>query len=127
MQACYSSPIILKTVTGLSSSVLPTGLTGAKAQHTTTTIDLPLLYHQTQYYYANSLVINIQSTYSAGQLRFHSFCHSIKATCMPTSEPTLILFATYLASERITYATIKVYMAAIRNTHVSAGLHSYCY
>ena len=49
--------------------------------------------------------------YSAGQLRFQSFCRSIKATCMPTTETTLILFATYLASERITFATIKVYLA----------------
>ena len=46
---------------------------------------------------------------------------------MPTTETTLILFATYLASERITYATIKVYLAAIHNTHVSAGLHSHFY
>ena len=46
---------------------------------------------------------------------------------MPTTETTLILFATYLALERITYATIKVYLAAIRNTHVSAGLHSHFY
>ena len=36
-------------------------------------------------------------------------------------------FATYLASERITYATIKVYLTAIRSTHVSAGLHSHFY
>ena len=36
---------------------------------------------------------------------------------MPTTETTLIFFATYLASERITYATIKVYLAAICNTH----------
>ena len=46
---------------------------------------------------------------------------------MPTTETTLILFATYLASERITFATIKVYLAAIRNTHVSEGLHSHFY
>ena len=127
MQPCYNSQIILKIVAGLSSSLLPTGLTGTQARHTTTTIDLPLLHQQAQYYYANSLAINTQSTYSAGQLRFQSFCHSIKATYMPTSEPTLILFATYLASEGITHATIKVYLAAIRNSHVSAGLHSHFY
>ena len=121
MQPCHNSPMILKMVAGLSSSLLPTGLTGTQARHTTTTIDLPLLQQQAQYYYANSLAINTQSTYSAGQLRFQSFCHSIKATYMPISEPTLILFATHLASEGITHATIKVYLAVIRNTHVSAG------
>ena len=46
---------------------------------------------------------------------------------MPTTETTLIFFTTYLASERITYATIKVYLAAIHSTNVSAGLHSYFY
>ena len=92
-------------------------------QHTT--VDLPFLYHQAQYYYANSLAINTRSTYSTGQLRFQSFCRTIKASCMPTSEATLILFATHLASKRISHATIKVYLAAIRNTHVSAGLHSH--
>ena len=96
-------------------------------RHTTKTIDLSLLYRQTQFYYDNSLAISTRSTYSARQLRFQSFCQLIKATCMPTTETTLILFATYLASERITYATIKVYLVAIRNTHVSAGLHSHFY
>ena len=46
---------------------------------------------------------------------------------MPTTETTLILFSTYLATERITFATIKICLAAIRNTHVSAGLHSHFY
>ena len=46
--------------------------------------------------------------------------------CMPTSKAILILFGTHLASERITYATVKVYLSAIYNTHVSAGLHSHC-
>ena len=96
-------------------------LTDTQVQHTTKTIDLFLLHRQAQFYYDNSLAINTRSTYSAGQLRFQSFCQLIKATCMPTTETTLILFVTYLASERITYATIKLYLAAIRNTHVSAG------
>jgi len=94
---------------------------GGQAQHAT--VDLPFLYHQAQHYYSNSLAISTRSTYAAVQLRFQSFCCTIKATCTPTSEATLILFATHLASKRILHATIKVYLVAIRNTHVSAGLH----
>ena len=107
------------------SAGFTTTVTQVQCTVMTNKIDLPLLHHQAKYYYANSLAINTRSTYSAGQLRFQSFCHSIQATCMPTSEATLILFATYLASEKISHATIKVYLAAIRNTHVSAGLHSH--
>jgi len=44
---------------------------------------------------------------------------------MPTSDTTLILFATHLALERISHATIKVNLAVIHNTHISAGLHSH--
>ena len=40
---------------------------------------------------------------------------------MPTSEPTLLLFVSYLASRNLSYPTIKVYLAGIRSLHVATG------
>jgi len=91
----------------------------------TATIDIHFLRRQAQYYYSYGLARTTQSTYSVGQQRFQSFCHAIQASSSPASEATLILFAAHLASEKISYATIKVYLAAVRNTRVAAGLHSH--
>jgi len=88
----------------------------------TATIDIHLLRRQAQYYYSNGLARTTQSTYSLGQQRFQSFCHAIQASSSPASEVTLILFAVHLASEKISYV---VYLAAVRNTHVAAELHSH--
>ena len=40
---------------------------------------------------------------------------------MPTSESTLLLFISYLASRDLSYPTIKVYLAGIRSLHVVSG------
>jgi len=42
---------------------------------------------------------------------------------VPATEATLVLFVVYLAENKIAYATIKVYLAAVRQLHVSKGLH----
>ena len=42
---------------------------------------------------------------------------------VPTSEETLLLFTTYLVKQGLAHTTIKVYLSAVRNLHVSAGLH----
>ena len=76
----------------------------------------------TQVYYNRALA---PSTYSAGQQRFISFCKSAKVQSMPASESTLLLFATHPATSRISYATIKIYLSAIRNMLVTAGVHNF--
>ena len=40
---------------------------------------------------------------------------------MPTSESTLLLFVSYLASRNLSYPTIKVYLTGIRSLHVVSG------
>jgi len=97
-------------------------VTVAQGTLRTATIDIHLLRCQAQYYYSNGLARTTQSTCPQ---RFQSFCHAIQASSSPASEVTLILFAAHLASEKISYATIKVYLAAVRNTHVAAGLLSH--
>lgn len=78
-----------------------------------------------QEFYANGLAASTQSTYSAGQLKFTNFCKGLKVPAVPASEATLILFATYLATINISHTTIKVYLAAVRHMHVSAGMFSF--
>ena len=44
---------------------------------------------------------------------------------MSATEATLVLFVAHLAENNITQATIKVYLAAVRQLHVSTGLHAW--
>ena len=77
-----------------------------------------------QYFFNNGLAANTRGTYSTGQQRFKTFCQAINARTLPASEATLTLFITYLATENISYKTIKVYLSAVRHMHVSAGMFS---
>ena len=48
-----------------------------------------------------------------------------RVPAIPPTEYTLILFMTHLATSNISYATIKVYLSAVRNMHVSKELHEF--
>ena len=86
----------------------------------------PLTSPKAQEFYSNGLAITTRNTYSAGQLRFSTFCN-MKKIIPPTqaSEATLMLFASYLATQNISYTTIKVYLSAVQHMHVSLGLHNF--
>ena len=73
--------------------------------------------------FKDGLAPSTTQTYSARQQKFHHFCKSIRHLPVPTTENTLILFATYLAASSMSHTTIRVYLATIRQLHVSAGLH----
>ena len=87
-----------------------------------TQVDLPLLQHKATEFYTNGLATTTRSTYTAGQSRFITFCRAIKTSPMPASEATLI--ASHLATQGISHTTIKVYLAAIRYMHTSAGRYA---
>ena len=69
------------------------------------------------------LAPSIRQTFTAGQQKFYYFCSSMKCTPMPSTETTLVLFASHSTDCNISHNTIKVYLAATRQLHVSAGLH----
>ena len=71
-----------------------------------------------QHYYNNGLAATARSTYAASQQRYTAFCKSINTQPTPATEQVLVLFATHLATTNIFYAAIKVYLSAIRHTHV---------
>ena len=87
-------------------------------------IEPSFLYTKAQEFYANGLAASTLNTYSTGQIRFINFCRQLKVATVPSTEDTLILFATVLASINISHTTIKVYLAAIRHMYVSAGLYA---
>ena len=77
-----------------------------------------------QHFFNNGLAANTRYTYSTGQQRFKTFCQAINASTLPTSEATLTIFITHLATKNISYKTITVYLSAVPHMHVSAGMFS---
>ena len=62
-------------------------------------------------------------TYAAGKRRYSNFCKLLGKNPIPTTECTLTLFVTHLATSNTSLRTIKVYLAAVRHMHVCKGLH----
>ena len=58
-----------------------------------------------------------------GWRRYLSFCSHASRVALPSSEETLLLFTSYLAKEGLAHTMIKVYLSAVCNLHVEAGLH----
>ena len=63
-------------------------------------------------------------TYQAGHRRYSSFCTRAQVTPLPTTEHILMLFTAHLAKEGLSHQTIKVYLSAIQNLHVTTGLYN---
>ena len=76
-------------------------------------------------FFRDGLASSTRSTYNAGQQKFIKFCTSAKVHPVPTTEATSTLISTHLAAMNISYATIKVYLAAVRYLYVSVGLHNH--
>ena len=60
-------------------------------------------------------------SYNSGIRHYITFCNQANRPAVPTSEPTLLLVVSYLASCNLSYPTIKVYLAGIRSLHVATG------
>ena len=87
-------------------------------------MDITSLQTALQGYYQKGLAKSTHKSYQAGQKRYLTFCSEVKRSAVPTTEETLLLFVTHLAQHELTHATIKVYLSAVRNLHVTAGLHN---
>ena len=88
-----------------------------------TRLDLHNLQSAVRHYYQQGLAASTQKSYQTGQHRYLAFCSSIKKSPLPTTEDTLLMFVGHLAQQGLSHASIKVYLSAIRNLHVSSGLH----
>ena len=76
--------------------------------------------------YANwGLAWTTNRMYTSGEKHFIQFCLmnrliSNEGDILPASEGTLIYFSSYLA-RKVKHSTIKLYLAAVRNFHISCG------
>ena len=65
---------------------------------------------------------SICHTYRAGVRSYQQFCNQFNIQQFPATSLTLRYFCTSIA-QRVSYKTIKVYLAGIRLEHLERGLH----
>ena len=82
------------------------------------------LYTAMRRYYSKSASPATQKSYKAVTKQYVQFCQRFSLPCVSTSERTLLFFATHMTTRGQSYAAIKVYLAAVRNLHTTAGHHS---
>ena len=86
-------------------------------------MDIANLQAIVQCYYHQGLATSTQKSYQAGQ-RYLTFCGDVKRSPIPASEDTLLMFVGHLAQQGLAHQTNKVYLSAVCNLHVTAGLHN---
>ena len=62
-----------------------------------------------------------RKSYESAKNRYEKFCQTNQLTPLPASENQLCLFVSQLANEKLTHATIKCYLAAVRHAHIARG------
>ncbi|KAK3743444.1 hypothetical protein QZH41_010911, partial [Actinostola sp. cb2023] len=80
---------------------------------------------EVQQYASWSLALNTKRTYQSGEKHYVDFClmnrlYNDAGEILPASEGTLIYFASFLA-RTVKHATIRNYLAAVRNMHIVNG------
>ena len=83
------------------------------------------LLNKAQKFLQSGLTTPTKATYRAGYRNYLKFCKTAGRKPVPTSECTLSLLTTYLATRNISAATIKVYLSAVRHMHPCRGLHNH--
>lgn len=75
-----------------------------------------------QFYFTKGLASSTQRTYRSAQDRFLTFCRDGSFPPLPVTESLLCAYVSYLADQHLKHATIKVYLSAIRQLQITAGL-----
>jgi len=84
----------------------------------TTPLIHPTLYTAMRRYYTQGTSLATQRSYKTGIRQYTKFCRTFTLCSTPTSERTLLLFSTYLATRGLSYVTIRVYLLAVRHARV---------
>ena len=66
-----------------------------------------------QAYFNLGISAATKKAYTAGLQKYSTFCKEFHLQPIPAQEDTLQLFVTHLAQQRLSYETIKVYLAAV--------------
>ena len=88
-------------------------------------VNLRMLCKGWQHYFHLGLSPSTRKAYQSGLRIYKDFCAKLKTRVIPASESTLILFVSHLANRHCSISTIKVYLSAIRNTHVEKDQHTH--
>jgi len=62
-----------------------------------------------------------RKAYETGLHKYINFCTEINLQSLPVCEDTLLFSATHLAQQNLSYATIQVYLSAVRHNHIKVG------
>ena len=62
-----------------------------------------------------------RKVYIAGIYKYTAFCFKINQPLIPVCEDTLRLFVTCLAQQNLSYATIQVYLSAVRYSSITSA------
>ena len=72
-------------------------------------------------YLDSGLATSTIRTYEAGITHYSALCEQLNTQLMPSTEPLLCRFVTYLANINISHNTIKVYLVGVRQLHIRRG------
>ena len=72
-------------------------------------------------YFTKGLAKSTLKSYQSGIRRYTGFCMRLNRPVLPISEDTLAAFLASLAKEGVSYASLKVYLAAIRHYQIKNG------
>ena len=73
-------------------------------------------------YFSAGISASTTRVYSAGINKYLLMCRRLAVHPTPTSEQLLCKFVTYLALNKISSNTIRVYLAGVRQLHIREGL-----
>ena len=86
-------------------------------------LDIPTLQEAVRRYLGNGITPTTKRTYVSRIQRYIDFCTQTKCLSIPASENTLLLFVVHLAMQQLSHTSIKVYLSAVCNLHITSGNH----
>ena len=111
--------ILIYHPTGRRTSHSHTSGTVAAATHRQARLDITTLDLGVEQYFSAGLVRSTRKVYEAGSKKYLVFCKRLHYNQIPTSEQLLCKFVAYLATNDISATTIKAYLSAVRQLHLS--------
>ena len=77
------------------------------------------LHAAAQTYFNLGISAATRKAYATSLQKYVTFCSRAKLQATPTSRDTLLLFVTHLTQQRLSHATVQVYLSAIRYSHIA--------
>ncbi len=85
-------------------------------------LDINKLDEIVDFYFQRAIANSTQRSYASAQSRYLSFCNQFGIPPLPVQEAHLCRFASFLANDNISHATIKCYLSAVRRLQIANNL-----